>query len=440
VEAARGKSPLSLLGAYESTGRHGYSVGAVAKWLLWHVAELDLYLGVIPVAAFVVLAFAWRSLDAPQRAFMAGAAALTAWLLLEVAAFATLPSVARVEERDTFYLAPLFLIALLLWIQLGAPRPRLVAGATAVGAGLLVAALPFPRLIGPEITSDTLALVPWWKVHEQGLGLHDVRLVATLCALGAAALFLAVPQRWALALPLLVLAYFSVVQQPVQARAELASHNARAAGIGGRPDWIDHAVRGDDVVGVLWAGRTDPHVVWENEFFNRSVGAVYDVAAAPIPGNLGSTPVAAGKVGILRPQPSERLLLSDGSLDLRGARRASDAEAGVDVWAVARPVRSVTHVTGLYPDDNWSGRVVVYRRSECTGGSVRVDLLGDPSLFHRPQTVSANGTIRVVFPGVRTGLTVPLRSCAARFVVSPTKVAGGRRLGIRFLMFAYAHR
>ena len=40
-------------------------------------------------------------------------------------------------------------------------------------------------------------------------------------------------------------------------------------------------------------------------------------------------------------------------------------------------------------------------------------------------------------------MTVPLRDCAARFVVSPTKVPGGvdqRRLGIRFLTFAYTHR
>src|SRR5205085_5001194 len=137
--------------------------GAVAKWLLWHVAELDLYLGVIPFAAFIVLAFAWRNLDAPQRAFMAGASALSAWLLLEVAACAPLPGVARVEERNTFYVAPLFLFALLLWVLLGAPRPRLVAVGSAVAAALLVARLPFPRLIRPEITSDTLALVPWWK-------------------------------------------------------------------------------------------------------------------------------------------------------------------------------------------------------------------------------------------------------------------------------------
>jgi len=439
VEAERGRSPLSLLGAYETAGHHGYSVGSVAKWLLWDIAELDLYLGVVPVAAFVVLAFVWRSLDAQQRAFMAGASALSGWLLLEVAAYSTLPGIARVEERNTFYLAPLFLIALLLWVQLGAPRPRLIALGSAIGAAMLVATLPFPRLIRPEITSDTLALVPWWRLQEQGLGLHDVRFVAALCALGAGALFLFVPARWALVLPLLVLVYFSIVQQPVQARAELASHNARAAGIRGRPDWIDRAVGRHASVGVLWAGRTGPHVVWENEFFNRSVGTVYDVGR-PLPGNLASTPVDVGKVGVLRRQPPERLLLSDGSLDLRGARRAADTPVGVSVWAVARPVRVVTSVSGLYPDDNWSGRVVVYRRNECAGGSVRVDLLGDPGLFHLPQTVSANGITRVVFPGVRTGMTVPLRRCAARFVVSPTKLADGRRLGVRFLTFAYAYR
>jgi hypothetical protein len=351
-----------------------------------------------------------------------------------------LPGVARVEERNTFYVAPLFIIAFLLWVQLGAPRPRPIAAASAAGAALLVATLPFPRLIRPEITSDTLALVPWWRLQEQGL--HDVRLAATLCAVGAAALFLFVPQRWALALPLLVLVYFSVVQQPVQARAELASHNARNAGIGGRLDWIDDAVGRGAVVGVLWAGRTDPHVVWENEFFNRSVGPVYDVAV-PIPGNLPSTPVRVGAGGMVQPPPPHRLLLSDGTFDLRGTRAAADLPKSVSVWNVAAPARVVTRVTGLYPNDNWSGRVVVYRRRACDGGAVAVSLLGDPSLFHEVQTVRANGTTRVVVPGVPTVMTVPLRECAARFVVSPTKVPGGvdqRRLGVRFLSFAYLRR
>jgi len=68
-------------------------------------------------------------------------------------------------------------------------------------------------------------------------------------------------------------------------------------------------------------------------------------------------------------------------------------------------------------------------------------VLGDPSLFLAPQTVRANGAAHLVRPGVRTGITVPLRNCRARFVVSPTKVPGGadpRRLGVHFLTFAYS--
>ena len=134
----------------------------------------------------------------------------------------------------------------------------------------------------------------------------------------------------------------------MQARAELASHNARAAGISGRLDWIDRRVRGNDVVGVMWAGRTDPHVVWENEFFNRSVGPVYDVAA-PIPGNLPSTPARVGTDGVVQPPPHQRLLLSDGTLDLHGTRLAGDFPKGVSLWQASPRVQTVTRVTGLYP-------------------------------------------------------------------------------------------
>jgi hypothetical protein len=40
-------------------------------------------------------------------------------------------------------------------------------------------------------------------------------------------------------------------------------------------NWVDEALGSSQNAVVLWSGRSDPHVVWENEFFNRSVGSVY---------------------------------------------------------------------------------------------------------------------------------------------------------------------
>src|SRR5262249_27347986 len=155
----------------------------------------------------------------------------------------------------------------------------------------------------------------WWNLQDnQVVGLHHVWVVATLCALGAAALFVLVPQRWAVTLPLLVLVYFAYVAQPVQSRTTLASRNARAAGIGAVPDdWLDRAVGRHAVIGMLWAGRTDPHVVWENEFFNRSVGPVLYISQ-PAPGGFVSEPFSSAV--------PERLFLSDGTLDFSGVKRA----------------------------------------------------------------------------------------------------------------------
>ena len=120
AQLVRGESPLGLLGAYAVTGEHRYEAAEVARWLLYHVAELDLYLGVVPFAALLVLLALWRRLPRVLRPFLAATAALSVCFLLEVSAFASLPSVARIEERNLFYLAPLALIALLVWIDQGA--------------------------------------------------------------------------------------------------------------------------------------------------------------------------------------------------------------------------------------------------------------------------------------------------------------------------------
>ena len=72
VQAARGSTPADLLGAYSIVGEGGYDVGSVLRFWLWHLEELDLYVGIVPVAALLLLLALGRSLPrasagAPRR-------------------------------------------------------------------------------------------------------------------------------------------------------------------------------------------------------------------------------------------------------------------------------------------------------------------------------------------------------------------------------------
>ena len=51
LQAARGRSLSDLLGAYSIVGEGGYDTGPVLRFWLWHVEELDLYVGIVPFAA-----------------------------------------------------------------------------------------------------------------------------------------------------------------------------------------------------------------------------------------------------------------------------------------------------------------------------------------------------------------------------------------------------
>ena len=123
VQVARGASIFGVFGAYEVAGHAGYTVGGVFHWWLYHWEELILSLGVVPFVALVVLALTTRGRPRAERAFLAAAVTLSFWLVLEVAAFASEQSL-RVEERNMFYVAPLFLTALMLWVERLCPRPR----------------------------------------------------------------------------------------------------------------------------------------------------------------------------------------------------------------------------------------------------------------------------------------------------------------------------
>ena len=438
AQAVRGRSLSDLLGAYSIVGDKSYDPETVARYFLYHLAELDLYLGVLPFAAFLLLVLVARRLDPPVVPFLAAGIALSVSVLLVVAAFASVFA-NRIQERNTFVVAPFFLIALLVWLDRGLLRPRGRAVGAAAVAVLLPLTIPWGRFIETGAISDTLALLPIWSAF--GSLLHDsIDLTVLAGGAVAAALFLFVPRRYALALPLATLLYFAVVSNNVwfgEHGFKQASAGALFSGIRtGDRDWIDDAVPKGTKVAVVWTGVTDRFVVNQNEFFNRSVGPIYYVGGAT-PGGLAETEVHVDEGdGSIRLADGSALdvpyVLLESTISPDGSVVTRDPAIGVTLWRLDEPLVSTkTEITGLYPNDTWSGPTVTYVRRNCHGGILSVRLSSDPMLFESRQTIVARVGGRVV-SGVRlepdgmATIRVRLRprggDCRVVFHVSPTKM------------------
>jgi hypothetical protein len=458
VQAAGG----GLLGAYEPVGEGGYDAGKALRYLWWHLAELSLYVLVIPLAATIVLVARARSLDARLQAFLATTVSVTACLLPVVAVFASRFS-DRIEERNMFYVAPLLCIALLAWIERGAPRPRVLAAVAATVSGLLVIAIPFDRFLTTSAITDTLMLLPLWSLEDH-IGEGWITVAALVAALALAAAFLFVPRRYTLTLPLLVLGLWIVAIRPIWWGThgfERFSRGVLFQGIRKADrDWIDQALTPGTEAAFLWTGRTDRLTVNMNEFFNRRVGPVYYVAQ-PTPGGLPETRVRidrrTGRVTLPDGSPvRDKYLLADSSFVPDGELVTQDSGWGVTLWRVTTPLVAAVRVDGLYPNDTWSGQRVTYLRRRCRPGRLTVELSSDPSLFVTPQTVTARsnggvvGRVRLK-PDGRSFLSVPVSpipgttDCRVVYGVSPTAVPSevldgstdDRELGAHFNRFVY---
>jgi len=463
LRLATGNSPQDLLGAYEPVGEANYEVGEVLRYLVYHVAELVLYLLVVPVAATIVLVARARSLDRRLQAFLAATLALTLCILPVVAAFASVFS-QRIEERNMFYVAPLYLVALLAWVERGAPRPRAIAVVAASACALAVLAIPFDRFLTTSAISDTLMLLPLWSLQDR-IGEEWIATAALVLGLLLALAFLFVPRRFAVVLPLLVLGLWAVAFEQIwwgQHGFEQFSRGVLFQGIRApHRDWIDRALPDGARAGFLWTGRTDRLTVNQNEFFNRGVGPVYYVDQ-PTPGNLPEARVTidprTGAVTLPDGSPvTDEYLLADATFEPTGRAIAFDLGWGIRLWRVNTPLVSATRVDGLYPNETWSGEEVTYVRRRCEPGRLMVELSGDAALFFEPQTVvaRANGKEvgRVRLPvGGQAAFAVPLAppagedECRVVFTVTPTavpsEVTGGensddRVLGAHFNRFRY---
>ena len=456
VQLARGQSLDDLLGAYAIVGDRSYEVSTVARFFVYHVAELDLYLGVLPFAALVLMTLLARRLEPELAPFLAVAVTLSASVFLVVATFAS-EFANRIQERNTFAVAPFFLIALLVVVDRGWVRRSWLPAGVVTASVLLLLTLPFDdRFINTGAISDTLAFLPIWSAY--GSLLFD-SIDASVLAGGALAALLCVfvPRRWALLLPAVLLLFFVGFSRNVwsgERGFKQASAGALFQGIRlGERDWIDRDVPSGAQVAVVWRGVADRFVVNQNEFFSRAVGPVYYIGG-PTPGGLAETEVTIDeRTGEIRTTTGGRVdaayLLSEDAISPDGEALEHDP-AGVTLWRVRRPLVVVeTRIEGR-DDDTWSGRVVTWERERCRGGTLMVSLSSDPQLFDENQVVTALVAGEVVdratiTPFGTAHLRVPLepddeQTCRVVFRVAKTKVPGNgdnRELGAHFNDFDY---
>jgi Dolichyl-phosphate-mannose-protein mannosyltransferase len=285
-ELAQSRAPLEFLGSYQGLGRH-IDATAVPKWFVYHLADLDLYAGVVPCAAFGVLAvLALRGrLSRPLRAFTILSLSVLLWMTLLTAAFSTSVFGGRnLHDRYLFYVVPLVVIGFLAFIEVEGRRYRWLTLVAAAVAAILPLTLPWRLAIGARI--DVVALLPW---VVSPIDPRHIPVAATALAVLLAGL-VAVPRALAPLLIGVVALNFYVLSAATNWQETFSSQILAEVRV--HKTWIDDAVGPNQDVAALWfansticsTGKPAFHhylALWENEFFNRALKRTYYVGEPP---------------------------------------------------------------------------------------------------------------------------------------------------------------
>ena len=365
-------------GGYRSVLDVEYSLAEGLRWTVFHAAELVLAVGILPAAAFLVLAGVWmRPGSAPaDRAFVSVTAAALLWIVPQAGFFASRYSL-RIEERNMFYVEPLLLLALVAWVARGAPRPaRWTAVAVAVPLALLPA-IPIERLFNVSLLSDTFALIPLMRLSTLLDGGNDtLRVLLTVGGLTAALLFVLVPRRLAATTIGVVAVFLATSAWSVAGTLRDQANATRQETHTTNADWIDeHVGVGADVPFIFTPDLvSNPHLLWQTEFWNRSVADVYglnaeDRSSVPM---VETTVDARGR--IIRAADGARLapryVVAQPGLDVAGEQVA--AEGRLALYRTSAPLRLESQTDGMY-GDGWSGPSATYTNYSARSDAVVVE-------------------------------------------------------------------
>jgi hypothetical protein len=375
---AAGGGAGDILGAYQTTGKTAYGFADAVRFTLYHAADLLLLTALVPVAVVAVLvgrACAGRESSAAARAYLAVATALTLGLVSEIGLF-TSRLLGRLGERYLIGLAPVLFVGVALWLERGAPRPRIAVLATSVAAVLLLLYFPVGRLVTEAAEPDAFTIIPLYQLRTRFPGV-DVRLVLVLGAVALLALLLLLPTRLAWIAPALSLVL--LVGASVSATRVVA---AQASGfkrlmLGPDARWIDRAAAGP--VSFVYAGEypwAGGGQVWASLFWNSRVDRVYDLGADRVDGLIPQFRIAPARDGRLLTSglqvPGGQIVASN---ELTFFGTLIDSRGIFSLWSVGSPARLSTRTSGVrLPTGDVDGRarVKVY---DCRGGALDVSVV-----------------------------------------------------------------
>jgi len=354
AKLASGGSPADTLGPYWELWR-GYDVLQVGKWFVYHLGDFAVYLAVVPVAvAPIVLWELGREGRAGSRragAFVALFTSANVCGLLVVAAFTSTPwGYDRLHDRYGFYLVPLWLVGLAIWLARGLPRPVVATAIGAVLALTLALVLPFSQLAN-EAGIDTVPGALWERIEAElaGPGPASGRVALGLFVIGLLVATAFLPRPIArFALPAAVAVTFAGMSYFAWDRIIDAPEDRVFAG-GLDRAWIDDRLPADARVTKLYVdtdcgSALERHALFLTEFFNSTVDrAAYIGDSVPDGIPLPRVDVAAS--GVLELAPGDPLraeyVYTQPGLELAGRRVAEGTAANLVLWHTGGPVRVV---------------------------------------------------------------------------------------------------
>ncbi len=277
----------------------------------------------------------------------------------------------RVWERNVLYLAPLFFVALAVWLE--RRRVNLITfGIGVVYVAYVLAKLPY-SMINDRFASDAPGMTILSQANRSLAVTPTIARGGLLAILAVCVAILVVPQLVRLSARLGgVLAVFvavfvvgwSLAGELSAASASNAIGRSFRANIRGNPSWVDHYAKQQPTVyiGQTEQVQPDQNSEWLLEFWNRAIKQVWIIGGCPVtycgPGPT-LTPDVTTPSGLVYPQPGYRYAVVEDGIVPNGtlvARRVHRGGGGGRLWRLYRlhqPLRFKSTTTGRY-FDGWS--------------------------------------------------------------------------------------